>query len=462
MPDQPHADAAPLLPSDENPALTRRDMIRSTAALLGASAVAGVLPGLPAAASTAAAQTAGPSNRRIGFVLSHEQFDAPHLVTLGRAAEKAGFDIVWASDHFQPWQDNQGHAGQAWITLAALSQHTSRVTFGTGVTCPTFRYEPSVVAQSFASLSRFAPGRVFLGVGTGEALNELASGGGWGMYPERHDRLREAVAIIRQLWSGEWVTFAGDYYKVGPARLYDPPARPIPLYIAASGPQSMRLSGQYGDGLITSPKDLRDPALRAAFAEGARASGRDPQSLPILVESFVVVGDEREARQAAELWRFTPKAWKKAYLHDPDPRSIQRKADTEIPLEDVYREWPVSTDPQVHVQAIAKLFSQGATTVFIHSGQADQMRVIDFYGKQVLPRLRKPIPVPNVVGLPEDSARQRLAAAGLFVSYSDRQGREKLGERYDAFAAGTVVSTLPSPGSPVLIGTGVTLGVREP
>ena len=115
---------------------------------------------------------------RVGFVLSHEQFPATRLVELGVAAENAGFDELWTSDHFHPWQDNQGHSGQAWITLAAIGQRTRRIPFGTGVTCPTFRYRPSIVAQAFASLAVLSPGRVFLGVGSGEALNEVPSGGG--------------------------------------------------------------------------------------------------------------------------------------------------------------------------------------------------------------------------------------------------------------------------------------------
>src|SRR5690348_10631884 len=142
---------------------------------------------------------------RVGFVLAHEQFPAPRLVELGVSAEQAGFDELWTSDHFHPWQDNQSHAGQAWITLAALGQRTHSVRFGTGVTCPTFRYRPPIVAQAFASLGVFYPGRVFLGVGSGEALNEQPAGGGWADAHERSERMREAVEVIRKLWTGQWV-----------------------------------------------------------------------------------------------------------------------------------------------------------------------------------------------------------------------------------------------------------------
>src|SRR5687768_7663492 len=158
--------------------------------------------------------------------------------------------MVWTSDHFHPWQDNQGHAGHAWILLAAIGQRTERIPFGTGVTCPTYRNNPAVVAQAFASLGILNPGRVFLGIGAGEALNEEASGGGWGEYEERAERMEEAVQIIKQLWAGDWMNFNGQHYQIPRARLFDVPQTPVPLYMAASGPNSVELAGQYGDGWI--------------------------------------------------------------------------------------------------------------------------------------------------------------------------------------------------------------------
>ena len=143
-----------------------------------------------------------PGGPVVAYALSHETYTVPELVEYGAAAERAGFRMAWTSDHFQPWQHNQGHSGLAWVTLAALTQRTTHLTFGTGVTCPTFRYLPAIVAEAWASLSHLAPGRVFLGLGTGENLNEGASGGGWGDYHERSERLVEAVKIIRALWTG--------------------------------------------------------------------------------------------------------------------------------------------------------------------------------------------------------------------------------------------------------------------
>ncbi len=324
----------------------------------------------------------------VGFVLSHEQFAVPELVELGAASSEVGFDAVWDSDHFQPWQDNQGHAGFAWVTLAAVSQRAKGIVAGTGVTCPTYRYNPAIVAQAFASLSLLYPGKLFLGVGTGEALNEQPSGGGWGDYDERAERLVEAIGLIRRLWTGEIVDHVGKYYTVEDAKLYDVPSPLVPIYIAASGEHSLSLAGEHGDGLITDSKTLLDPELRAAFERGARKAGKDPRTMPIIVEHWMVVGDEEEAKGVAPLWRFIPKAWEK-YVDIPDPREIQRQAEQEVRLEEVYKDWVVSTDPQTHVDGLQKLFDNGATLVMVHSAQPDQKAVIDFWGKEVLPKLRQ-------------------------------------------------------------------------
>lgn len=323
----------------------------------------------------------------IGFVLSHEQFPAPDLLEYGAAAAEAGFDMVWTSDHFHPWMDNQGHAGQAWVTLAALGQRVPRIPFGTGVTCPTFRYNPVIVAQAFASLGVLYPGRVFLGVGTGEALNEVPTSGQWGDYQERADRLVEAVAVIRKLWTGEWVTHNGRYYQIESARLYDVPSQPAPLYIAAEGPKSMHLAGMHGDRLISDSKTAMQPEMRAAFEAGAREAGKNPETMPILAEHFVV-GGEVEKIEAASCWRFIPAAWQE-FVENPDPRSILQHAGREIPDDKAAENWTVSEDPDAHITALQQLIDGGVTQIYVHSGQNDQHRAIQFYAKEVLPRVRR-------------------------------------------------------------------------
>ena len=320
----------------------------------------------------------------VGFMLGHEQFTVPQLVDIGGHATQAGFGLLATSDHFQPWQANEGHCGEAWVTMGALTQRARPAWVGTTVTCPTLRYNPGVVAEAFASLALLHPGRIFLGVGSGEALNEQAATGQWPKWPERWERLTEAIEIIRALWTGQPVSHQGKYYTVD-GKLYDPPPQPIPLLTAANGRKSMRLAGQHGDGLVTDP--LTWSKFKSEWEGGARDAGKDPTSMPVLVEQFVVVGDQNEAKKAAELWHFIPKAFKK-YYNTSDPAAIQQQAEADLPLDKVYGDWPVGTDPAIHIEAVQKLFDSGATIVNIHSGQADQKKVIDFYGNSVLPKIK--------------------------------------------------------------------------
>ncbi|HEU5349067.1 MAG TPA: TIGR03557 family F420-dependent LLM class oxidoreductase [Ktedonobacterales bacterium] len=327
---------------------------------------------------------------KVGFVLSHEQSPPTELIRFGIAAEEAGFDMVWCSDHFQPWQDSQGHAGFAWVTLSALGQHCHRLAMGTGVTCPSFRYHPSVVAQAFATLGMLYPGRIFLGIGAGEALNEMAATGQWGDYRQRATRLTEAVELIRHLWSGERIDYFGRYFRTNCARLYDLPDQSIPLYIAAGGPKSMKMAGAKGDGLVTDARRALERELRQAFEEGASAAGKDAATMPILAEHMVVVGNQQGAEESAQLWCFMPKSWE-LYVGDPDPLNIQQRAMQDISLSQVYAIWPVSDDPDVHIWALQKLIDGGVSHVFVHSPQADQERVIRFCGEQVLPKISRTV-----------------------------------------------------------------------
>jgi hypothetical protein len=330
----------PAITKTNGPALMdRRTLLMSS----GALAAAAIGAGAQNAAFAQKADSRGGAGRKLplrkgmaGFMLAHEQFTGPQLVELGARAEKAGFDLLATSDHFQPWQANQGHAGEAWVTLGALTKQTTAVWMGPTVTCPTLRYRPEVVAQTFASLSNAASGQIFLGLGSGEALNEQAATGQWPSWRERWDRLIEACGIIRELWTGKQVTHKGKFYTLD-ARLYDPPAKPIPLLLAANGPKAMRLSGQHGDGLVTDPQTWKQH--KAEWQAGVKAAGRNPDDLPVLVEQFV-------------------------------------------------KEWTVSTDPAVHVKALNDLFKSGVTIVNVHSGQADQHAAIDFYGSRVLPQVR--------------------------------------------------------------------------
>jgi len=362
--------------------MSRRAFSRLTAGLAMVSA-SGVVAacGKPASApSSVPASPPPPSGPGVGFVLSHEQFRTSELLDQAQAAEQAGFRYLWASDHLQPWQDNEGHSMFPWITLALVGHHTSRISIGTGVTCPIYRYHPATVAQAFASLAILAPGRVFLGVGTGERLNEQAATTRFGPYAERHDRLIEAIELIRQLWSGQRISFQGSHFQTNQLKLYDSPSPPPPIFVAASGPKSARLAGQYGDGWISQAAAVNDPKLVTAFQQGAQASGRDPRALGKRMELFAVVGDQNEVTVAAELWRFTAGA-----VDQPNPVAIQRAAETN-PIEKVVASWTTGTDPATHISAVQAVLDAGAVP-FMHFGQRDPGAAIDFYRTQVLPKL---------------------------------------------------------------------------
>lgn len=316
-------------------------------------------------------------------MLSHEQFTTAQLLDQAQAAERAGFRYLWASDHLQPWQDNEGHAMFPWLTLALLSQRTSTASFGTGVTCPIYRYHPATVAQAFASLAVLAPNRAFLGVGTGERLNEQAATTQFGPYQERHDRLIEAIQLIRQCWSGQRISFAGRFFQTSQLKIYDLPPTPPQIFVAASGPKSARLAGQYGDGWISQAAAFKDPALVSAFTQGAQASGRDPKALGKRAELFAVVGDQNEINYAAQLWRFTGAG---VNLDQPNPVDIQHAAE-KTPLDKVARNWTTGTDSAVHVKALQDLLNLGATP-FVHFPQRDPSTAIEFYRTNVLPKLR--------------------------------------------------------------------------
>src|ERR1700757_2546500 len=233
--------------------MSRRAFGRLTAGL-GMVSASGVVAACGKPVSTPSSVSAGPPPRSgpdVGFVLSHEQFRTAELLDQAQAAEQAGFRYLWASHHSQPWQDNEGHSMFPWLTLALVGQRTSRISIGSGVTCPIYRYHPATVAQAFASLAILAPGRVFLGVGTGERLNEQAGTNQFGPYVERHDRLIEAIELIRQLWSGQRISFQGRYFQTNQLKLYDLPASLPPIFVAAAGPKRAHLAGSHGDGRVT-------------------------------------------------------------------------------------------------------------------------------------------------------------------------------------------------------------------
>ncbi len=326
----------------------------------------------------------------LGYKASAEQFPPQRLLDLAVAAEQAGFDSVWTSDHFQPWRHTDGHAPNALVWLGAASQATSRVVLGTSVLTPSFRYNPAIVAQAFATLGCLAPDRVILGVGTGESMNEVPVGIDWPEQSERFARLKESVLLIQQLFHEEFVSYEGQFFRTHNATVYDRPEHPVPIYIAASGPAAARLAGRIADGLIcTSGKgaELYTETLLPALAEGAGKEDRDAAGLARMIEMKVSFDTDLDrAMEDTKVWAALALPGEKK-MGVEDPREMERLAKE---VEDVaHKRWLVSADPDEHVEQIRTYIEYGFDHLVFHFPGPDQETAIARYGEQILPRLRE-------------------------------------------------------------------------
>jgi coenzyme F420-dependent glucose-6-phosphate dehydrogenase len=327
---------------------------------------------------------------KLGYKASNEQFPPRELLRYGVVAEECGFDSVFVSDHLQPWRHDGGHAPFAMSWLGALGASTERITMGTSVLTPTFRYHPAIVAQAFATLGCLFPGRVVLGMGTGESMNEVALGLEWPDGKERFARFREAVALIRQLWSEQRVTFEGQYYRTDKATIYDVPEQPVPIFLAGSGPAATRYAGRVGDGYITTSgkaPELYIETLLPAIAEGAEKAGRRLADIEMMIEVKVSFDHDRDAAmQATHFWgALGLSAEQKSGVEDPV--EMQRLAD-ELSVEQTAKRFIVSTDADEHVEQIRRYIDLGFNHLVFHAPGPDQERFLRLYGDEILPRLR--------------------------------------------------------------------------
>ena len=326
----------------------------------------------------------------LGYKASAEQFGPRELLDYSVLAERLGLDSIAVSDHFQPWRHHGGHSPAALTWLGAIGERTERALLGTSVLTPTMRYQPAIVAQAFGTLASLNPGRVFLGVGTGESLNETpATGAEWPGAKERRLRLAEAIELIRRLWTDERVTFVGDYYRTDRATIYDRPGEPVPIYVAASGPLAARLAGRVGDGFIaTSGKRqaLYDELL-ANLAEGTSQAGRDAASLPKFMEIKVSYDHDAEfARDACRWWAalaLTPEM--KSGVEDPI--EMERLADAAADL--AHTRFIVSNDPDEVVEKIGWYVRLGFDHLVFHAPGEDQRRFLEQFCTDVVPKLRE-------------------------------------------------------------------------
>lgn len=328
----------------------------------------------------------------LGFKASAEQFDPRELVEIAVAAEAHGMESVTVSDHFQPWRHEGGHAPFSLTWMAAVGERTSSIRIGTSVMTPTFRYNPAVIAQAFASLGVMYPGRIFLGVGTGEALNEIATGwtGQWPEFKERFARLRESVSLMRALWSEDRVSFDGEFYKTVDASIYDRPESPIPVYIAAGGPFVARYAGRAGDGFIcTSGKGmgLYTDELIPAVKEGLEQANRSFNGIDRMIE--IKLSYDTSYEVALENTRFwAPLALPKELKHDiTDPIEMEKAADA-LPIEQIASRWIVGSDPDAVVASIRQYVDAGMNHLVFHAPGQDQRRFLELFERDLAPRLR--------------------------------------------------------------------------
>jgi coenzyme F420-dependent glucose-6-phosphate dehydrogenase len=330
---------------------------------------------------------------KLGLKASAEQFAPRELVELGVMAEQHGFESVTVSDHFQPWRHKGGHAPFSLAWMAAVGERTERIQIGTSVMTPTFRYNPAVVAQAFATMGCLYPGRIILGVGTGEALNEIATGfqGDWPPFKERLGRLREAIDLMRQLWVGDRVTFDGEYYRTDGASIYDVPEGGIPVYIAAGGPVVARFAGRTGDGFIcTSGKgmELYTEKLLPAVAEGAEQAGRNADELDRMIE--IKLSYDTDPELALENTRFwAPLSLTPEQKHSiEDPIEMEAAADA-LPIEQVAKRWIVGSDPDEVVAQVKPYIDAGLNHLVFHGPGHDQKRFVELFERDLAPRLRE-------------------------------------------------------------------------
>lgn len=338
----------------------------------------------------------------LSIMASHEQVNAIDLLKDVMTMEKNGLTKCWTSDHYMPWWHDGGYAGATWPWLGAALAKTDRIEIGTSVTAPILRYHPAIVAQVFATLGYMFPERVFLSVGTGEAVNEVPSGNTWPSNAERIERLKESVEIIKKLWSEEWVDYNGKYYKLKDSNLYTKPQKPIPLYIAAMGSQVAKFAGEQGDGLITNEVNIQNlkEKLLPAFKKGVEKSKNLPESCIInkdgirvernyeLMTKAVFIPasydeDKQKALKSISFWKGAMiKAFFEVDVHDP--REIQENGQV-VGNDTMEKMAFVITNAEEGIKKIKEYSEIGITDVVLINSSPDREKFVKLLSKEIIP-----------------------------------------------------------------------------
>ncbi len=326
---------------------------------------------------------------KLGYKIAPEQFPPSEMLQQAITAEKVGFESLDASDHFHPWSEN-GQACFTWSWLGAAAVSTQSIELGTGLTCPILRYNPAIIAQAAATVSSLAGGRTYLAVGTGEALNEYPVTCEWPEYDERQIRMIEAIELIRELWTGEKVSFDGCYYRTKKAKLYTLPKNNIPIYISSLVPESAYAAGYYGDGLLTVGEGEnieKSKQILSNFEKGAQDAGKSTENMPKAIELSVEYGVDLEA-SIENFMKFWAGAVIPALfvnkIYTPEMSAQNGKV---VGPETVRKHGCFSENPEEHINFVKKYIDAGFTHIYIHSAASDQISFLKAYGKDVLPAL---------------------------------------------------------------------------
>jgi G6PDH family F420-dependent oxidoreductase len=324
------------------------------------------------------ATTKGDPEVRIGYFLSSEEFSPRELVRQARMAEEAGFDGLWISDHFHPWNDEQGHSGFVWSMIGAIAQATSHMKLTTAVTCPTVRIHPAIIAQAAATSAVLLEGRFALGLGTGEALNEHILGDRWPAAETRLEMLEEAVEVIRTLWQGGMQSHRGRHYHVENARIYDLPETLPPILISGFGTKSTQLAARIGDGYCTVGPDAEAvESFRGEAAEGKLVAGG---------MKACVAEDETQARETVHrLWPNEALPGELAQLL-PTPAHFEQACEL-VSAEQASEDVPCGPDPERQIEAIQAYADAGFGELYIQQIGDEQERFFELYANEILPHL---------------------------------------------------------------------------
>jgi coenzyme F420-dependent glucose-6-phosphate dehydrogenase len=322
---------------------------------------------------------------KFGWLCAHESYQPEVLVDQAVTAEEAGFDMVLGADHFHPWVDDKSASGFVWTWLGAVAMRTD-VELATAVTCPIYHYHPGLIAQAAATVDRLSGGKFVLGVGTGENINEGPLGFEFGDYKERIGRMREALEIMHRMFDGEKLDFEGEYFVTDKAKLYSPPLRKPPIFMAAGGPQSATFAGRRADGLITSVKQPADTIERviAPFKESSREHGNDGR---VLATRWVVFAADRD--EAWEALGSMRGLRAEGRLEAVDPMVLRQRADA-MDRDEILDKYTIVHDVEALIDAYAELVTDvGADYVSVQVASTDPSRVLELMKTEVLPELRR-------------------------------------------------------------------------